>query len=134
MGFTFAIEIKTKKMKRIFFIIIAIVLTVNTFANNEKGNEKKTNKSSTASVTTAINGTVVDQITGEALTGVKVTIEGTNQVVYTDFDGNFSFKSLTPGEYNINVDYISYKANKLQKVNIEGTENSIKIGLKTVNE
>jgi len=121
-------------MKRIFFIIIAIVLTVNTFANNEKGNEKKTSESSATNVTTAINGTVVDQITGEALTGVKVTIEGTNQVVYTDFDGNFSFNSLTPGEYNINVDYISYKANTLQKVNLNGVANSIKIGLKTVNE
>ena len=121
-------------MKRIIFIIVAVVLTVNTFANNENGNEKKTEANSSAVTMSSITGTVVDQITGEALTGVKVTIEGTNEVVYTDFDGNFSFKSVKPGEYNINVNYISYKANKLQKVNVKPVSNSIKIGLKSVTE
>lgn len=121
-------------MKRIIFIIVAVVLTVNIYANNENGNEKKKETASTTVASSIINGTVVDQITGEALTGVKVAIEGTNEVVYTDFDGNFTFKAVTPGEYNINVNYISYKANSLQKVNVNGAANSIKIGLKTVNE
>ena len=121
-------------MKRVILIIVAVVLTVNIYANNENGNDNKKETATTTVATSAINGTVVDQITGEALTGVKVTIEGTNEVVYTDFDGNFTFKSLTPGEYNININYISYKANSLQKVNVKGENNSIKIGLKTVNE
>jgi len=123
-------------MKKTLFVILAIVLTASTglFANNEKGNDKKTEQSETTPSTTILTGTVVDQITGESLTGVKVIIEETNQIVYTDFDGNFSFQSVKPGQYNLKVDYISYKANILQEVKINGVANSIKIGLKTVNK
>ena len=123
-------------MKKIILIILAIVLTASTglFANNEKGEGENTETSESAPATTILAGTVVDQITGEALTGVKVIIEGTNQVVYTDFDGNFSFQSVKPGQYNLKVDYISYKANSLQEVKVNGVANSIKIALNTVNE
>jgi len=123
-------------MKKTIFIILAIVLTASTglFANNEKGEDKNTETSEAAPATSILTGTVVDQITGEALTGVKISIEGTNQVVYTDFDGNFSFQSVKPGQYNLKVDYISYKANSLQEVKVNGVANSIKIALNTVNK
>ena len=121
-------------MRRVIFMVVAIVLTVNVFANDKKESVKKTESSNMEMSTAMIQGAVIDQITGEALTGVKVSIEGTNEIAYTDFDGNFTFNSVLKGEYNINVNYISYKANRLQKVKADGAVNSIKIGLVTVNE
>ncbi len=123
-------------MKTVIFLVAALVLTANVFANDNKASNKKAEQSSSvlSVVTSIIQGTVVDQITGEALTGVKVLIEETNQTVYTDLDGNFSFEPIVKGEYNIKVDYISYKTNRLQNVKINGSVNSIKVGLLTVNE
>ncbi len=121
------------KMKRLI-IVLAFVLGANLmFANNDNENNTKTNNQATPA-STMLTGKIIDQATGEALTGVKVEIEGTNQVVYTDFDGNFSFNSIATGEYNINVDYISYKANSLQKVNLKSDANSIQIELKNINQ
>ncbi len=122
-------------MKTLIFLAAAMVLSANVFANNKKENNRKAEPSPVVPIaTTMIQGTVVDQITGEALTGVKVLIEETNQIVYTDFDGNFAFNSLTTGEYSIKVDYISYKTNRLRNVKAKQAVNSIKVGLLTVNE
>ena len=48
-------------------------------------------------------------ITGEALTGVEISIDGLDKKVYSDFDGNFTISNLAPGEYDIVASYISYK-------------------------
>lgn len=51
-----------------------------------------------------ISGVVVDQLTGEALTGVEVQVEGTELKTYTDFEGQFAFDQLKAGEYKVNAD------------------------------
>ena len=60
--------------------------------------------------TVSLSGQVMDMLTGEALAGVKIMVEETNEISYTDFDGNFSFEGLIPGEYKISTNLISYKS------------------------
>ncbi len=76
--------------------------------------------------TVSLSGQVLDMTTGEALAGVKVKMEDTNLFSYTDFDGNFSFDGLLPGEYRISTNLISYKnadleieAGNTQKVEVK---------------
>jgi len=64
--------------------------------------------------TMSLAGQVFDVSTGEALAGVKVALEGTNEVSYSDFEGNFSFKGLVPGSYKLSTSYISYKSSDVE--------------------
>jgi hypothetical protein len=57
-----------------------------------------------------VKGNVTDKNTHESLAGVKVTVEGTSIVVYTDFDGNFSLPDLPSGSYQLGFHYISYES------------------------
>ncbi len=76
-----------------------------------------------------ITGKVVDQMTGEALTGVKVAIEGSDLKVYTDFDGNFRMENVKAGEHQVTATYVSYNRNEVQKFNPrkDGTHLEIKM-------
>lgn len=80
--------------------------------------------------TTSLTGVVLDNETGEALTGVAIRFEGSEETVYTDFDGNFEIKNVVPGKYNILSSYISYEDNKLKDVNVSGVNNVIRLVLK----
>lgn len=72
----------------------------------------------------------MDNETGEALTGVAIRFEGSEETVYTDFDGNFEIKNVVPGKYNVLSSYISYEDNKLKDVNVSGVNNVIRLVLK----
>lgn len=63
--------------------------------------------------TYSMEGTVIDLDTAETLAGVTVKIEGTDIEVKTDLDGNFTIEGLMPGDYNLEVSYISYKETKV---------------------
>jgi hypothetical protein len=63
-----------------------------------------------------ICGIVTDQTTGEGLAGVMVKLSGEDKVVYTDFDGKFSISDLTPGEYTLELEYVSYKRKIIRNV------------------
>ncbi len=66
-----------------------------------------------------ISGQVVDQNTGETLAGVKLIVEGTNEVIYTDFDGEFQIQCDLSKNPELSVTLISYE-NKTLK--IKGTD------------
>jgi hypothetical protein len=68
--------------------------------------------------TAKIEGKVLDLLTGETLTGVAVTIKGTDLVAYTDFDGNYSFGNLKPGTYHLVASYISYNNSLIENVEL----------------
>ena len=52
---------------------------------------------------TTLSGTVVDNSTGQVLSGVKVTLDGVS--TYTDISGAYAFYDLTPGTvYTISVE------------------------------
>jgi hypothetical protein len=80
--------------------------------------------------TTSLSGVVLDNETGETLTGVAIRFEGSKQTVYTDFDGNFTISNVIPGNYNILSSYISYSNNRLKDVNVKGVNNLIRLVLK----
>lgn len=94
-------------MKTLSFIILAMALTMSGFAKSEKTSPELKNAAEPV-VSTELNGFVIDKLSNEALVGVEVTLDGTNEKTYTDFDGQFKFKNLQPGKYKIVASYISY--------------------------
>lgn len=58
--------------------------------------------------TSILSGKVMDKDTGEELVGVAVKIEGIDQLVYSDFEGNFKFSKVLPGNYKLHIEMISY--------------------------
>lgn len=109
---------------RILFSIIFVFFVVFMAVADGKEN---TETSVAAPLTVSVLGTVSDAQTGETLVGVEVKLEGTSQKVYTDFDGNFAFENVAPGEYNIAVSYISYEKQKIEKQNIGVFSNELKL-------
>ena len=121
-------------MKKIVFIFTALlILGLNSQAKNlvTPTGDKKVEATEMATLnTTSLSGVVLDNETGEALTGVAIRFEGSNEIYYTDFDGNFKINNIVPGTYNILSDYISYNDNKLRDVNVNGQNNVIRLVLK----
>lgn len=83
--------------------------------------------------TVELSGQVVDIISGEALAGVEIKIEGTDLKVYTDFDGNFIFQDVKPGKYNIITSYISYKGSLIENFSANLNNNELSIKLEEAN-
>ncbi len=79
----------------------------------------------------SLSGKVVDFTSGESLTGVEVAIEGLDHKVYTDFDGNFRFENLTPGEYNIIASFISYNKSYVEKFDAGKGHETVNIKLQS---
>lgn len=101
-------------MKKIFrtFVLATSTMLISSlaFADGNTTNPPVT--------TSCVIGSVVDNTSGETLAGVTVTIEGTDQKVYTDLDGNFTIKDLKPGTYNLIVSMISYKNSLVENVKL----------------
>ena len=95
-------------------IAIMAVSIVNTFAITEKPGEPSASN-------TCISGIIVDHNTGEALTGVEVKLNGTNDKTYTDFDGKFVFNEVKPGNYFVEAKIISYEP-IVRSVNVSTNE------------
>jgi len=115
-------------MKKILLVAAMFLLAVTLHA---KDNETKS-KDSDSNATIMVAGSIVDQNSGESLVGVEVKIEGTDMKTYTDFDGNFSFKNVKPGDYKLVANYISYQQNS-KELSINSNENNIQIKLQTSN-
>lgn len=115
-------------MKKILLVMAMFLLAVTLHA---KDNETKA-KDSDANATIVLTGSIVDQKSGESLVGVEVKIEGTDMKTYTDFDGNFAFQNVKPGEYKLVTNYISYQQNA-KELTVKSNENNIKIKLQTSN-
>ncbi|ALO16709.1 TonB-dependent receptor [Salinivirga cyanobacteriivorans] len=69
-----------------------------------------------------IRGTIIDDATGETLVGAQIIIKempGTGTI--TDLDGAFSL-NVSPGNYTVQVRYISYQNMTIEDVNVESGE------------
>ena len=115
-------------MKKLLLVAAMFLLAVTLHAKN---NGSKV-KDSETNATTVLAGTIVDGQSGESLVGVEVKIEGTDLKTYTDFDGNFSFDNVKPGDYKLVTNYISYKQKK-EELTLNSNENNIKIKLQSSN-
>ncbi len=99
-------------MKNIF-ILIAMFLATSAIAGNDikTDNKVKAAQEAPALAETGafmLTGQVTDSATGEPLTGVKISIEGTGIKVYSDFDGRFRMGNLKPGTYQVSASLVSY--------------------------
>jgi hypothetical protein len=110
-------------MKKLLFSFF-LLATVVAFAGNTT--TKKESKAEVAVLSVA--GNVIDEVSGEALVGVELTVEGTDLKTYTDFDGHFVIDNLKAGEYKLVASYTSY--NKKQKtLQLKSQNNQVKIEL-----
>jgi hypothetical protein len=101
----------------VFFAAMVLFLGFSSFKI-----EKKAASKSAPVMNNIITGTVMDQSTGEALTGVEVRIEGTDLKAYTDFDGKFSFEGVKSGNYKICTNFISYKVAETPALSVKSNE------------
>lgn len=118
-------------MKKLAIIIVSLLVFSTTFATNHND---ESGKSKSAAMTTSISGKVLDKITGEALAGVKVSIEGTEQSVYTDFDGNFELGGVKEGQLELKAQFISYKQ-KVETVDVRlSKSNTIDVEIESLSK
>ena len=73
---------------------------------------------------------VVEESTGDPLTGALIKIQGIEKEYFTDFEGGFSINELKPGTYNIEISYISFDSRELKEVFLDHTNNNIFISLR----
>ncbi len=113
------------KLKSFIFLLSVLFLsTQNSFAASENNGAETAKTSST----TAVKGQVTDAKTGEALAGVLIKIDGSDQTVYTDFDGNFTLNNISKEEHKISAELVSYKKCEGRKLNTKN-EGNIQIKL-----
>lgn len=84
-------------------LLLALVLTAQTWAQS-------------------ISGTVVDE-NNQPLPGVAVLVAGTGKGMATDFDGNYAISGLTPGEATVEFSFIGYQK-ATRSVTIKPGENT----------
>ncbi len=116
-------------MKIKFLILAFIVTAVVAFSGNlyaENGNENH------AEETFSYAGKVIDQNTGEALAGVKILVEDTQQTFYSDLDGNFLISGLRSGIYEVKATFISYEEKEIVLNTASGKSNEMEIALKNL--
>lgn len=71
-----------------------------------------------AGTTGKIVGTVKDKISGEALIGANIVLEGTGLGASTDEDGFYVIINVPPGNYTLSVYYVGYATVKIENVKV----------------
>ncbi|MGD9555516.1 MAG: carboxypeptidase-like regulatory domain-containing protein [Mangrovibacterium sp.] len=117
-------------MKKLLMSVLLVGCVVFSFAAKK---ESKKEKAVDVAEVTTINGRVLDQRTNETLVGVKVELKGTNQVVYTDFDGKYNFENVKPGTYVLTASYISYEESTVEDLKLNKNMNQVNILMKDAN-
>lgn len=105
-------------------MIVALGIT------NVQANEPEV-ENSTALNAVQIDGKVTDHLTGEALAGVSLKLKGSDVKTYSDLNGNFKIDGVTPGTYDIVVDYVSYKKTTLTEVSTSASIVKLKVELES---
>ena len=61
-----------------------------------------------------ISGTVKDAVTGEALPGANVFLQGTAIGAATNLEGKYLIRKIPPGKYTLRVSFIGYKQKEVE--------------------
>lgn len=69
-----------------------------------------------------IKGTVIEESTGKALPGVQVLVVGTKLSTVTDSEGNFSFRKMEAGKYNLQFTLFSFSTKIISDVEVINNE------------
>jgi len=114
-------------------ILLTLALAgIFSFVYADKG-DTKTGNSTETQANIELTGKIIDLKSGEILTGVEVRLEGTDTKTYTDFDGNYSFSNLKPGQYNIAISFISYEKKQVENIAVNKENNKIDFKLQPTN-
>jgi iron complex outermembrane receptor protein len=62
-----------------------------------------------ASAQVSVSGKITNQKTGEALPGATITIQELAISTTSNYAGNYAFKNIKGGSYNLTVSYVGYK-------------------------
>jgi len=81
-------------------------------------------------VTFELSGVVVEEDTGEPLTGALIQIKGLENQFYTDFDGSFSIADLASGTYDIEISYISFESKELKDIQLDPQNSHLFVSLR----
>ncbi len=100
---------------KVLFIAIGLFIGLSSFKGGKRAAD-------VVDFNTSISGVVLDEVSGEALVGVEVTLEGSNLTTYTDFDGKFSFNEVVPGDYKVSTDYVSYESTESTGIKLNQDE------------
>ncbi|MFA5328861.1 MAG: carboxypeptidase-like regulatory domain-containing protein [Prolixibacteraceae bacterium] len=111
-------------MKKIIFALLVAFVSTSTFA--EKTETKAEAKAEAAIV--SLSGNVIDEVSGEALVGVEVKVEGSDKKAYTDFDGHFVIDNVKAGDCKLVSSYTSYNKNE-KSFTVNSKNNQVKIEL-----
>lgn len=87
----------------------ALLLSFSAYADDEKGNGHVRGKVTTAD--------------GHAAAAVSVVLKGTSKMAITQDGGDFYFRDVKPGEYEISVSYLGHE-NALQPVTVTANKTS----------
>lgn len=111
-------------MKKLLLIVAIAFAGISAMA--EKSGVKAEAKSEAAVV--SLSGNVIDQVSGEALVGVEIKLEGSETKAYTDFDGHFELKNVQAGDCKLVASYTSYNKTE-KKMIVSSKNNKVKIEL-----
>lgn len=76
----------------------------------------------------SLRGTITDKQSGEKLPFVTVKVLLNNKVIhgaYSDFDGNYCIKNLPSNTYTLEVNFVGYKKNQINKLTLKKDSTSI---------
>lgn len=102
-------------MRKLLFVFALLSISLTGISGNEND------------MPFILKGKVIEQETNEPLTGVAVLINETGDVVYTDFDGNFTYTTPKNGAYHLTFSYVSYDDNTME---FSSETNNMTISLK----
>lgn len=76
-----------------------------------------------------LQGEVIDMGNSENLSGVRVSIAGSNLVTYTDRDGKFIFENLPLGEITLEFSLVSFDK-KYEQISLQSPASSLVVEMK----
>jgi outer membrane receptor for ferrienterochelin and colicin len=65
-----------------------------------------------------ISGTVTDKVTGEAIPGVNVRVDGSQLGASTDIDGRYVILNVPPGKRSVIASFVGYKRLKVENIQV----------------
>lgn len=80
----------------------------------------------------SVSGTVVDASTGDALSGIQVQVEESEETAESNQEGEFSFENLEPGSHTLTVEEDGYEEwSQTIQVSEDGTSDDIEVSLQS---
>lgn len=115
-------------MKKLIFAVMVVFLSATAFAEKSDSKAETKTSSNTEVALLSLSGNVIDEVSGEALVGVEVKVEGLDVKTYTDFDGHFVISNLKAGQCKLVTSYTSYNKNE-KTLLVNSKNNQVKIEL-----